>query len=232
MKWMSGNPVRMTAFAAFLILFAFSPGCRGGKAPDPDRDMASEDMLSDADRQRLQAVAEPSAESGEEVRRLLESPDLFLRMMTLTRLQRWPREQALDFFLGTAKTDKSSMVRKKALGQAWTGITNLDREMERFDDLISTTVSCLEDPDDGVFDAAVNSLREIEDTGHLLQVRYIIEKAAGERKPKLFSLYCKKNLTTEDVSFVMENETVLGESAAICRARVAYARQVKFVYDD
>jgi len=201
------------------------------RQPDPVRETPAEEMLPEADRARLAQVSAYSPEAIVRVKELLASPDMFVRMMTLTRLERWPRERSLPFVLGAAGLDQSSLVRAKALAQAWRDVTNLDREDERFPELVDATFARLGDPDDGVFELAAGKLAGIDDTGHLAKLAQVIPQAAASRLPKLFTLFCKKDLTREEVSFVIENEHRLGAARAACQAQVARAHRQKFQYE-
>lgn len=201
------------------------------RQPDPVRETPSEEMLSAADRASLAQVAAYSPEAIGRVKELLASPDMFVRLMTLTRLERWPRERSLSFALGAAGLDRSSLVRSKALALAWRGVTNLDREDERFSELVDATLARLADLDDGVFELAAGKLSGIDDTGHLAKLAQLIPQAAPARQPRLFALFCKKDLTREEVAFVIEHEPRLGAARDACKAQVARAHRQKYQYE-
>ena len=215
-----------------LILSLALLSCAKKEKPlDPDRDTASPDMLTEADRARLAQIAAYSPEAVGLVKELVASPDVFVRMMTLTRLERWPRDRAITIVLGAAGHDTSSLVRAKALALAWRGITQLDHENERFAELIDVTFARLSDADQAVFDLAVAKLGAVEDTGHLSRLVQVIPQVAPDRQPHLFRLFCKKDLSREDVQFIVENERRLGPSGPACREQVARAQRLKFLYE-
>jgi hypothetical protein len=215
------------------FMFMTLAACSGSpdKSPDPDCDTASVEMLSEADRAKLAQVAEYSPEAMGRAKELLASPEVFVRMMTLTRLERWPRDRMLTFALGAAGHDASSLVRTKALALAWRGITQLDRENERFLELIDATLARLTDSDEGVFDLAQKQLLSVEDTGHLARVRQLIPKAAPERIARLFQLFCRKDLTREDANFIIEHDRQLGVAGVACREQVSRAHRMKYLYE-
>lgn len=216
-------------FVWFVVATALACSSRERQG-DPVRETPSEEMLSEADRARLAKVSAYSPEAIGQVKELLASPDMFVRMMTLTRLERWPRERYLSFALGAAGLDQSSLVRAKALALAWRGVTNLDRE-DNFSDLVDATFARLTDPDDGVFELAVGKLAGIDDTGHLVKFVQVIPQAPPSRLPGLFTLFCKKDLTREEVAFVIEHESRLGAARAACQAQVARAHRHKYRYE-
>jgi len=165
------------------------------------------------------------------VKELLASPDVFVRLMTLTRLERWSHDRALSFALGAAGHDASSLVRNKALALAWRGLSGMDRDKERFSELVDATLARLSDADDGVFDLAVKKLAAIDDTGHLAKLAQLIPQAAAARRPALFSLFCRKDLSREDVNLIMEHDRALGPAAPACRTQVTRAQRQKYLYE-
>jgi len=216
----------------FITVLALSFACSKKEKPlDPDRDTASVEMLSEADRAKLAQISAYSPEAIGLVKELVASPDVFVRMMTLTRLERWPRDRAITFVLGAAGHDSSSLVRAKALALAWRGITQLDHEHERFAELVDATFARLSDSDEAVFKLAVQKLEGIEDTGHLSKLVQVIPQVAPERSPDLFRLFCRKDLSREDVQFIVENERRLGPAGPACREQVARAQRLKYVYE-
>jgi len=214
-----------------IMVLALCACSKKEKPLDPDRDTASGEMLSEADRAKLGQIASYTPEAIGLVKELVASPDVFVRMMTLTRLERWPRERAITFVLGAAGHDASSLVRAKALALAWRGITQLDREHERFAELIDVTLARLSDSDQAVFELAVQKLEGIEDTGHLSKLVQVIPQVAPERMNLLFRLFCKKDLSREDVQFIVEHERQLGPSGPSCREQVSRAQRLKYVYE-
>jgi len=224
--------MRLSNLLPLVMPFCLLAACSGKeRRPDPVQETPAEEMLSGEDRARLAQVAQYSPEAIVRVKELLASPDMFVRMMTLTRLEKWPRERVLSFALGAAGHDASSLVRAKALGLAWRGVTDLDREDEHFQELVDATFARLSDTDDAVFELAAGRLAAIEDTGHLARLVQVIPQAIEARRPRLFRLFCKKNLSREDVSFVLEHERALGGAREACQAQVARARAQKYLYE-
>ncbi len=217
---------------ALVTMLWINGACSKKEKPlDPDRDTASGEMLTEADRSRLAQIAVYSPEAIVLVKELLASPDVFVRLMTLTRLERWPHDRALSFALGAAGHDASSLVRNKALALAWRGVSGMDREQERFPELVDATLARLSDPDDDVFDKAVKHLSTIDDNGHLAKVARLIPQAAAARRPALFSLFCRKDLTREDVNLILEHDRELGIAAPACRTQVSRAQRQKYLYE-
>jgi hypothetical protein len=227
----SGRPSPGLTLLLSLTLTLVTACAKTEKPPEHDRDTASEEMLSGGDRAKLAQIAVYSPEAIVLVKELVASPDMFVRMMTLTRLQRWPRDRAITFVLGAAGHDVSSLVRAKALKLAWQGVTELDREDERFAELVDVTFARLSDPADEVFGIALNQLMTIDDTGHLAKLVQLIPQAVAERRPRLFRLFCRKDLSREDVQFILGHDRSLGLAAEPCREQVSRAHRQKYLYE-
>ena len=214
-----------------IMILALAACSKQEKPLDPDRDTASDEMLTEADRVKLAQIAAYSPEAIVRVKELLASPDVFVRLMTLTRLERWPRDRALSFLLGATGFDASSLVRSKALALAWRGITQLDHEQERFPELVDATMARLSDADDGVFELAVKQLLTIEDTGHLAKLAQLIPQSPSSRHPRLFQLFCKKDLSRDDGEFIVKHDRQLGTAGPACREQVSRAQRQKYLYE-
>lgn len=215
------------------ILFEITmSGCRKKEAPfSLEKDMASLEMLSDSDRARLQRVTSNPQGAREAVRELLASPDVFVRMMTLSRLENWPQDDYMPFVLAASESDASSMVRARALRLAWKGMPRALRGEPHYRELVDATVARLSDADDEVFSLACEKLDSLDDTGYLSELPRIIDEAPERRISRLFSLFCKKDLSREDVDFVLAHDTQLGAAKTACREQVARARRLKFMYE-
>ncbi len=100
--------MRPSNLLSLVVPFCLLAACSGKeRRPDPVQETPAEEMLSGADRARLAQVAEYSPEAIVRVKDLLASPDMFVRMMTLTRLEKWPWERTLPFALGAAEIGRA-----------------------------------------------------------------------------------------------------------------------------
>ncbi len=208
-----------------------SAGCRREPPPSLEKDLASLEMLSDADRDRLRRVTSNPDGAQAAVQELLASPDVFVRMVTLSRIENWPRDHYMPVALSVSGSDASSLVRARALKLAWKGIARLHQDETHFQALLDATLARLSDADEDVFSLACEKLGALDDPAFLSDLPRIIDEAPERRLPRLFSLFCKKDLSREDVDFILAHDRQLGEAGAACRDQVARARRLKFLYD-
>lgn len=199
--------------------------------PAMDSDMASLELLADADRLRLRNVTSNPEQAGEDVRALMTSPEVFVRMMTLSRIENWPKDAYMPFALAALEKDTSSLVRVRAFHLAWKDIKRIHPEDAHYRELMDATVARLTDEDDELFSLACNKLDVLEDADVFSELPSIIDTAPERRLSQLFSLFCKKNLSREDVDFILAHDKQLGTAAAVCREQVARARRLKFLYE-
>lgn len=199
--------------------------------PTLDNDMASLEWLADADRLRLRNVTSNSEQAGEDVRTLMASSEVFVRMMTLARIENWPKDAYMPFALAALEKDPSSLVRVRAFHLAWKDIKRMHPEDTHYRALIEATVARLTDEDDELFTLACKKLDVLEDTDFFSELPSIIDTAPERRLSQLFLLFCKKDLSREDVDFILAHDTQLGTAAAVCREQVARARRLKFLYE-